>query len=192
MNGDINRPEFLLKTYLYDNNIHKTPLNLACGKLIQTYWDNVDLFEFEQKRIRFNTNFIQQDLFKDNWNLKDNHYDYIYCSHFFEHIPTADIFFTIMKNIHRIAKNHCVLDIRVPYPKVTSFIDVTHCRLIDLKTFKFWMGTNTFSSYRANERVHMLSLIKRVPYGQYHIQKYLKLSIPPYYGLRLVFDIIKE
>ena len=162
-------------------------LNLGCGKKIINNFINVD-------KIALDNRVKEVDLFSKYWykQFYENYFDYIYANHFFEHIPNTESFMNVMENIFKVAKNNCILEIRVPYPYFKILIDMDHYRPIDVNTFKRFMSFPTHSLTGFNRHyIKYMKLQKRVAKGQYHIKKYFKINSPPYYALHLIFIILE-
>ena len=177
----------MINSKVYDINKFPTSINLGCGKDVFKNFINVD---------KFNVNYdvMKLDLFKKGWhlNFEKDYFDFIYSNHFFEHVPDTESFLNLMEGIFYIAKNKSTLEIRVPYPYSKTLKDMDHYRLIDVSTFKRFMDYYT-NSLTGSDRVFLkyLKLKNRFAIGQYHIKKYLKINIPPYYALHLVFKILE-
>lgn len=81
-------------------------LNFSCGDDIKSGWDNCDWQETERKEVIY----CNADAFP--YPFKNNTYDYILlkqCLNFFQDPRKT------LVELHRIAKNDCIIDIEVPY-----------------------------------------------------------------------------
>ena len=176
-----------LQTIRYNPEKHKKSLNLGCGKRIHPDFDNVDRVDPGKLGI------ILVDLFEEPWPIPTDTYDYCFSNHFFEHIPRGKVWWTVMNELFRVMKNKSVIEIRCPYPTLKTLIDCDHHRLIDVETFGPFMKKEAIGLGKTqfNGDGH-LSLIFRKAWGQYHIQKYLKLTVPPYKTIQLCFSVCKE
>lgn len=77
-------------------------LNLGCGKHKFEGWHNADLADAD----------LNFDFEKFPWPIKDNTYDYIYSNDVLDHLED---FFSVMKEIYRIAKPGATVDITTPF-----------------------------------------------------------------------------
>ena len=111
----------------------ETPLklNLGCGKNTLEGYLNVD---------KFGEPDLQHDLETFPWPWPDNSVDEIVLNHVLEHLgATTDIYFGIIKEIHRICQPGATLHIAVPHPRHDDFInDPTHVRAVTPSSLKLF------------------------------------------------------
>jgi len=156
-------------------------LNLGCGKQIKQGFDNIDIIKHK--------GIIKIDLFKEQLSnyYKKNSIDYVFSSHFFEHIPhnvknDFTFFDSFVKEILYITKENAILDIVVPFPKLKMLIYPDHIRLIDSLTFSHFILNNS------------LLLLKReiIRKPNYHLKKYFKINFGKKHSIRLLFRVMPK
>ena len=85
-------------------------LNLGCGMDYRDGWFNIDF----NKKIKTD---LCWDIEKKRLPFKDSSIDYVYCSHFLEHIKDL---FKVLDDIWRVCKNGAIIEILVPHYTGTS------------------------------------------------------------------------
>lgn len=95
-------------------------IHLACGSnIFDRGWINVDIRS--DIAIPDNTIFLQHDLTK-NLPFENNTIDYLYCSHFLEHLDPFDQAIDFLKECKRVIKKSGILRISVPdFRKIVNF-----------------------------------------------------------------------
>jgi len=111
-------------------------LHIGCGKDIKEGYVNLD-------KLKLPGVDVVQDLDKFPYPFKENTFEEVYTSHTLEHVK--DLIAT-MQELHRIAKPHARIVIRVPHFSCgTNYRDPTHLRYFSYFTFDFF---TTDSFYR--------------------------------------------
>lgn len=162
-------------------------LNLGCGEdhIFEGY-DNIDVVEKE--------GITSIDLFNDRIN---RHYgkdqvDYIFSSHFFEHIPNFVhspeegndflYFRSFLDQLYDICKHDAIIEIVVPYPSLEMLKYANHVRVVDIQSFSSMTGPGKF----------LLKERSAIRKPQYHLKKYLNIEFGNKHSLRLVFQVKKQ
>ena len=100
-------------------------LNLGCGYGKLDGWLNVD---------RFAACGPDQvlDLEQTPWPFEDSSADEVLMSHVLEHLGAdPDVFFAIIKELHRVCRKGALVRVHVPHPRHDDFInDPTHVRAV--------------------------------------------------------------
>lgn len=72
--------------------------------------------------------------------FEDNSFDHLFAIHVLEHIHNL---LGLMLEMHRILRPDGVLHVMVPHwQHVNAVADPTHCRFMDVQTFKYFCGSN--------------------------------------------------
>lgn len=126
-------------------------IDLACGNNLQKGFIGVDITKKDTQAK------IEWDLLKFPWEFaKDNSVDYLWCSHFLEHIPHGngyqDPLWQFMDEAYRILKVGGMMQILCPYyTSVRAFQDPTHLRFISEPMFLYfnqaWRKLNKLEHY---------------------------------------------
>ena len=108
-------------------------LNLGCGDKILDGWVNVDKYN------TFKVDIVH-DLESIPYPFEDDSVDEILLSHVLEHLgQNPNTFNDIIKELYRICKNNCVINISVPHPRHDDFInDPTHVRPITVELLSLY------------------------------------------------------
>ncbi len=111
-------------------------LNLGCGRDIKEGYCNLD-------KVNLKGVDVVQDLESFPWDLPDNEFDEVYCSHVLEHV--GDLL-SVMEEIHRVCKDGAKIKILVPYFSAQgSFNDPTHKRFFTYRTFEYFGAKGYYS-----------------------------------------------
>ena len=135
-------------------------LNLAAGEISIDGFTNVDITNYDG--IDIVTNLLE---FPWTW-ANDNEYDFIYVSHFMEHITTGGF----VDEMIRICKDGAFIEIHVPHPVHSPMMHVPeHVRKVSLDTFKKWIIEGSLTLYDTGVIKHF-NLWK---INDYHWRKYI-------------------
>ena len=152
--------------------------NLASGARPLPGFDNYDIMDHPEV--------IKTDLFQLPWPIPSNTYDYLFCSHFLEHVPHSHngiypLFIRVIQEINRICKNGALVEILLPMPSFTMLAYPDHTRIVTVKSF-------------CKEQAAGRYIIEQESYlrtGQWHIKKYLGITIGPKTSQLLLFRMGK-
>ena len=104
-------------------------LNLGSGPDIKKGYVNMDILNMPGVD-------IVHDLNKFPWPIKANTFEEIYASHVLEHV---DNLIEVMKELHRISKNHAKIIIRAPHFSCgVTYRDPTHKRAFSYFTYDYF------------------------------------------------------
>ncbi len=100
-------------------------LNLGCGMNKRAGYVNVDKFPHGEPDLVF-------DLEVTPWPFDANSVERVLMHHVLEHLgQDSEVFFGIIKELHRVCKAGAEIEINVPHPRHDNFInDPTHVRII--------------------------------------------------------------
>ena len=108
----------------------------------------------------------QADLIHDlnvfPWPSPDDEFDLIYCHHILEHLD--DVVGTI-EEIHRIARNGAVVEIRTPhFSSLYSWQDPTHRHHFALESFDYFTEQTNHTRFYTDRRFRIVE--KRIEFGK--------------------------
>lgn len=144
-----------------------TKLNLGCGEFKKNGYINVDYYSVSEPDIKHDLNQLP-------YPFDDNQFNLIEAEHLLEHLSNP---FQIMKELHRIGKDGCLIRIKVPHFSRGS-AHPEHKRGFDV-SFPLYFDP----SFKGGYQGVVLDLIKMRL--RWFAQPYLKktvLSSPSYYG----------
>ena len=147
-------------------------INFGCGSKKIEGWLNVDLFDSVEPDMIL-------DMEKTPWPFSSNSVDEMLFSHVLEHVGAMPKdFLNIIKEIYRIAKDGCVLNIYVPHPRHEHFIiDPTHCRVILPATMEMFNRDKNLEQIKNKETI--------TPLGFFHDVNIKVQKISYIYGSRV-------
>lgn len=115
----------------------------------------------------------------------DNYFDYIYSEHCLEHI-TPEKWRFVLAEIHRIAKNKCVLELKLPYDNIGTRTNIDHFR-----TFS-WSSFDQFEEKNIRQYYNSLTL-RRIKPKPFFLKRWLFYLFPLLCNeIHLKYFIIKE
>ncbi|UBB24400.1 class I SAM-dependent methyltransferase [Pseudoxanthomonas japonensis] len=98
---------------------------------------------------------IRHDLASIPYPFDDNSFDRIRALNIIEHLDNP---IDVMREIHRIGADGCLVDIRVPHFRSASlYEDITHVRGFAWRTFDVFLGDGTVYGEYADFRFEMVS-----------------------------------
>jgi len=133
--------------------------NYLSGKYAETYGLDMNKKFLKFAKKKFHTpKFVEG--FAENLPFKDNYFDAIYCHDILEHVIDLN---KVLKEIKRVAKKNCVLDIIIPHWKSEKFL--TNIR----KTYPEEIGhLRIFKRYELEKKLEKNGfIIKKSSYEQF-------------------------
>jgi len=113
-------------------------LNFGCGKNIMKGFENVDIQTHEGVDKSFDFN-------KYPYPYKDDTFEYIFSDNVLEHLDEPE---KVMKELWRISKNGCIINIIVPYYNAkNAYNDITHKHYFNERAIEVMCGINHNYSY---------------------------------------------
>lgn len=117
--------------------------------------------------------------------FKDNSFDYIYSEHCLEHVRPGKWSF-VLNEIARVAKNGCVLELKLPFDNIATRTNIDHYR-----TFS-WSSFDQFEIGNLRNYYSRLKL-KRVLKKPFFIKRWIYYVFPILLSeVHLKYRIIKE
>ena len=110
-------------------------INIGSGSQNLKGFVNIDLYKHKEVDIQIHID-------KYGLPLKDNSVDYVYSSHFLEHIFNLD---KIIQEMYRVSKNNCIIDIILPHFKWIP--NEEHVREFNITSLKNYEINNTNEGY---------------------------------------------
>ncbi|MBT3303908.1 methyltransferase domain-containing protein [Candidatus Woesearchaeota archaeon] len=133
-------------------------LNFGCGIKIKEGFVNVDL----QKHKGVDKSF---DFNKFPYPLKADSFELILVDNVLEHLEDPE---KVIEELHRIAKNGCLIQIRVPYCKsILSFNDITHKHHFNRRAIEqIVRGHDSYSYEKKNKFELIKNELRPTRYGK--------------------------
>ena len=155
-----------------------TKLNLGCGEFKKAGYINVDLPSNSMLD-------VAHDLNQFPYPFEDNQFERIELDHLLEHLNRP---FQVMRDIHRIGRNGCSVNIKVPHFS-RGFTHAQHKRGFDV-TFPLYFNPSFRGGYQGV--AYDLKRIRLRWFAQPYLKKTV-LSTPAYqltFALGTIFDFL--
>lgn len=166
-------------------------LNLASGQDRKRGYINADILDLPGVDVVTNLNQFP-------WPFKKNEFNHIFCDNGLEHL---DDLVKTMEEIHRISRNHALVEIIVPYySSHNSFKDPTHRHFFSMETFDYFTDSFAYNFYtKARFRIKSrrllfpkkLLLLEIICNKWWTIYQQFFSFILPASGLRFVLETVK-
>jgi len=104
---------------------------------------------------------IVEDLDSKDWNLPDNHFEYVRCKDLFEHLEKPIQF---VENLYDILSPDGVAEIRAPHLSSQNWTDPTHRRLTGFQTFQNYFSRDGGYSYYSSAGFEVLE--NKITFGK--------------------------
>lgn len=145
------------------------------------------------------------NLYDIPWEWPDDHFSFVYVSHFLEHVPhgpdpSLDLFYQVMGEMLRVIKPGGHLEVYSPHPQGPHALEPPgHHRHIGPMTFKPWTVDWNCSTEATNLRgKKRLELLKRKTYrrlqvgplSDYHFRRYARLEVGHPANIRLLYRVV--
>lgn len=160
---------------LQEDNERK--LNIGCG------WDKMEGFVNIDK-----SSAVKPDIVVDieqGLPFADNSFDYIYSCHCLEHIRPQYWSF-VLNEISRVAKNECILDLKLPFDNIATRTNCDHYRTFGFMSFDPLLEGSKRDYYSDLTLIKLSKKISLILKLIYNIFPFLR------HNINLKFKIIKN